>query len=107
MVELTLQGILSTPFEPKGITGGKSVYHVSEHVFRMSPVYTERSEARRPWFVRHPLKRALKVRDMARYFAPSELHSCFGFLIQGRRTSLRSVLAPGSHIFAPLALGKI
>src|SRR5215467_5170497 len=40
MVELTLQGILSTPFEPKGSTGGKSVYHVSEHVFRMSPVYT-------------------------------------------------------------------
>jgi hypothetical protein len=40
MVELTLHGILSTPFEPKGITGGKSVYHVSEHVFRMSPVYT-------------------------------------------------------------------
>src|SRR5689334_23596387 len=40
MVELTLQGILSTPFEPKGITGGKSVYHVSKRVFRMSPVYT-------------------------------------------------------------------
>jgi hypothetical protein len=40
MVELTLQGILSTPFEPKG-SSGKSVYHVSEHVFRMSPVYTE------------------------------------------------------------------
>ena len=40
MVELTFQGILSTPFESKGSTGGKSVYHVSEHVFRMSPVYT-------------------------------------------------------------------
>jgi len=40
MVELTLQGILSTPFEPKGITAGKSVYHVPERVFRMSPVYT-------------------------------------------------------------------
>src|SRR6185503_8056111 len=45
MVELTLHGILSTPFEPKGITGGKSVYHVSEHVFRMSPVYTEEGQA--------------------------------------------------------------
>jgi hypothetical protein len=40
MIELTLHGILSTPFEPKGITGGKSVYHVPERVFRMSPVYT-------------------------------------------------------------------
>src|ERR1700741_1976910 len=40
MVELTFQGILSTPFEPKGITAGKSVYHVPERVFRMSPVYT-------------------------------------------------------------------
>ena len=41
MMELTLQGILSTPFEPNGSTAGKSVYHVSEHVFRMSPVYTK------------------------------------------------------------------
>jgi hypothetical protein len=40
MIELTLQGMFSAPFEPKDSTGGKSVYHVSEHVFRMSPVYT-------------------------------------------------------------------
>ncbi len=39
-MELTLHGMLSAPFEPKGNTGGKSVYHVSERVFRMSPVYT-------------------------------------------------------------------
>jgi len=41
MVELTFQGILSTPFEPKGTSSGKSVYHVSERAFTMSPVYTE------------------------------------------------------------------
>jgi hypothetical protein len=62
MVELTFQGILSTPFEPKVNTGGKSVYHVSEHVFRMSPVYTERSEARRPWVNRNDCE-ALKERN--------------------------------------------
>jgi hypothetical protein len=45
MVELTFQGILATPFEPQDNTGEKSVYHVSEHVFRMSPVYTPRRAA--------------------------------------------------------------
>jgi hypothetical protein len=44
------------------MTERKSVYHVSEHVFRMSPVYTEQSEARRPWIERMD-REALKERN--------------------------------------------
>ena len=44
------------------------------------------------------LKRALKVRNIfVSYAALSELHSRDAFN-QGRRASLRSVLAPGYHI---------
>src|ERR1700741_918626 len=94
MVELTFQGILSTPCEPKGITDGKSVYHVPERVFRMSPVYTKRVA---PGSIPEKGQAALKGRNTAEVFRPFRPWCRFRIVNQGRRAPLRFALAPGFH----------
>ena len=52
-------------------------------------------EARRPWSIRHPLKRALKARNKMAIISLFQSFIAVPPFIQGRHTSLCSVLAPG------------
>ena len=58
----------------------------------------ERSEARRPWLIIQKRDRGLKGRNRTRCISPFQGSTPWEDVIQGRRASRCSALAPGCHI---------